>query len=61
MTYLLNCSFINTTALIDEMSSCGRLAGIDVADNDTKKEKKLAKHVQIERAQERKRGIYTLT
>jgi hypothetical protein len=30
---LLNCSFVDTTALVDQVASGGRLAGIDVADD----------------------------
>jgi hypothetical protein len=43
--YFLNGSLVDTTAFVDEMSSGSRLAGIDVADNDTKK-KNESEHVQ---------------
>jgi hypothetical protein len=31
---LLDGTLVNTTALVDQVTSGGRLAGIDVADND---------------------------
>jgi hypothetical protein len=31
---LLNGTLVNTTALVDQVTGSGRLAGIDVADND---------------------------
>jgi len=31
---LLNGTLVDTTALVDQMTSGGRLAGVDVADND---------------------------
>jgi hypothetical protein len=33
-TYLLDCSLVDTTALVDKMTSGSGLSRVDVADND---------------------------
>ena len=60
-THLLDGSLVDTTAFVDEMSSSSGLAGIDVADNDTRRKRVSVTSKGGQKRYKGRRDTYTLT